>query len=43
MTDDDFMREAIRLSAEGMRARAGGPFGCVIVRTGEIVGRGTNV
>lgn len=36
------MREAIRLADQGMRANRGGPFGCVIVRHGEIVGRGSN-
>ncbi len=37
-----YMREAIRLSQEGMTKGAGGPFGCVIVKDGEIVGRGHN-
>lgn len=37
-----FMQEAIRLSKEGMDANAGGPFGCVIVKDGEIIGRGWN-
>lgn len=36
------MREAIRLAQEGMRRNAGGPFGAVIVRDGQIVGRGWN-
>lgn len=36
------MREAIRLADEGMQADRGGPFGCVIVRRGEIVARGNN-
>ncbi len=36
------MREAIRLADEGMQAGLGGPFGSVIVRQGEIVGRGSN-
>ena len=36
------MREAIRLAENGMDAGQGGPFGCVIVRQGEIVGRGNN-
>jgi guanine deaminase len=37
-----FMLEAIRLSQEGMEKGAGGPFGCVIVKDGEIVGSGHN-
>jgi tRNA(Arg) A34 adenosine deaminase TadA len=36
------MQEAIRLSLENMRAGAGGPFGAVVVRDGEILGRGWN-
>ena len=36
------MQEAIRLSAEGMSRNIGGPFGCVIIRNGEIVGKGNN-
>ncbi len=36
------MREAIKLAANGMQSGHGGPFGCVIVRRGEIVGRGNN-
>lgn len=36
------MREAIRAADEGMNAGLGGPFGCVIVRQGEVVGRGNN-
>jgi len=35
------MREAIRLADAGMRDGRGGPFGCVVVRRGEIVGRGS--
>lgn len=38
----EFLREAIRLSLEKMRANEGGPFGAVIVKNGEIVGRGWN-
>lgn len=36
------MREAVRLGIEGMRNNEGGPFGCVIVKDDEIVGRGCN-
>lgn len=39
---DTFLQEAIRLSIEKMRAGEGGPFGALIVRGGEIVGRGWN-
>src|SRR5688572_13696706 len=37
-----FMQEAIRLSLEMMRAGKGGPFGAIVVRDGEIIGRGWN-
>lgn len=37
-----FMREAIRLARENMRAGAGGPFGAVVVKDGAIIGRGWN-
>ena len=40
--DKKFMREAIAQSFEGMRRGEGGPFGCVIVKNGEIIGRGNN-
>ncbi len=40
--DPAFLREAIRLSIEKMKANAGGPFGAVVVRNGEIVGWGWN-
>jgi len=36
------MREAIRLSEHGMNQNEGGPFGCVIILNGEIIGRGNN-
>ncbi|MHC4876230.1 MAG: nucleoside deaminase [Planctomycetota bacterium] len=42
MIDPEFLREAIQLSIEKMESGAGGPFGAVIVRDGEIVGRGWN-
>jgi guanine deaminase len=42
MSREDFMREAIRLSEEGPRSGRGGPFGCVVVRAGKVVGRGSN-
>lgn len=39
---EPFLREAIRLSQEKMEAGEGGPFGAVIVKKNEIVGRGWN-
>ena len=42
MSREQYMREAIHLAEQGMRAGRGGPFGCVIVRNGQIVGRGHN-
>ena len=37
-----FMREAIGLAKEGVSRGDGGPFGAVVVRSGEVVGRGWN-
>ena len=36
------MREAINLSLQMMRRGKGGPFGAVVVRSGQIIGRGWN-
>ncbi len=40
--DEKFLREAIRLARNGMTTGQGGPFGAVIVKDGQIVGRGCN-
>ena len=40
--DKKFMQRAIELAERGMDANAGGPFGCVIAKDGEIVGEGCN-
>ena len=37
-----YMKIAIDEARAGINAHHGGPFGCVIVRNGEIVGRGHN-
>ncbi len=39
---DGFMEEALKEAYEGIRKGDGGPFGAVIVREGEIIGRGHN-
>jgi len=42
MAGEKFMDEAIALSLENMEKNAWGPFWCVIVKDGKIVGRGRN-
>lgn len=37
-----FMQEAVNAALAGMKNNEGGPFGCVIVKDGEIIGRGNN-
>jgi guanine deaminase len=39
---EEFMREAIALSLENVRSGRGGPFGALVVRGEEVIGRGTN-
>lgn len=41
-TGTEFMRRAIELALEGVRANQGGPFGAVVVKDGAIVGEGFN-
>lgn len=41
MKQEDFMREAIRLSIENVK-NGGGPFGAIIVKEGEIIATGVN-
>jgi guanine deaminase len=40
--DSMYLQQAIELARQGMDARKGGPFGCVIVRDGEVIGKGCN-
>jgi len=39
---NEFMKEAIRLSIENVETGKGGPFGAVIVKDGKIIARGAN-
>lgn len=40
--EEKFMLEAIKLSQNGVDNNEGGPFGCIVVKGDEIVGRGNN-
>ena len=40
--NNHFMARAIALSIENVRSGMGGPFGCVIVRNGQIIAEGAN-
>jgi guanine deaminase len=40
--EEKFMQEAIQLSHDGMTKNEGGPFGCIVVKGDEIIGRGNN-
>ncbi|MGS2725291.1 nucleoside deaminase [Psychroserpens sp. BH13MA-6] len=41
-TKKQFMKEAVNAALRGMNNNEGGPFGCVVVKDGKIVGRGNN-
>ena len=41
--DNPYMTEAVSEALDGIRQGHGGPFGCVIVKDGKIVGRGHNM
>lgn len=43
LSDSDFMKIAIEEAYDGISHAHGGPFGTVIVKNGEIVGRGHNM
>ncbi|MBD0337469.1 MAG: nucleoside deaminase [Cyanobacteria bacterium Co-bin13] len=42
MSDKQFMEDAIALSFQAMRENRGGPYGAVVVKDGQIIGRGMN-
>jgi len=42
MSEIYFMKEAINEAYKGIKNGQGGPFGCVIVKDGKIIGRGHN-
>lgn len=42
MAEQRFLDRAIKLSREGMLQGKGGPFGCVVVKDGNIIGEGYN-
>ncbi len=37
-----FMKEAIRLASENVHISQGGPFGAVVVKNGQVIGKGGN-
>src|SRR5579871_1572728 len=40
--DKGFLKQAVELARQGVLAGKGGPFGCIIVRNGEVIGKGCN-
>jgi len=41
--DISFLQQAVDLATEGVLSDKGGPFGCVIVMNGKIIGKGSNM
>jgi len=39
---EKFMKEAVNTAIKGMNNNEGGPFGCIVVKGGKIIGRGNN-
>ena len=39
---EKFMSEAVKAALKGMNNNEGGPFGCIVVKDGEIIGIGNN-
>ena len=42
MDHQKFMSEAVKSAIKSMHDNKGGPFGCIIVKDGKIIGRGVN-
>ncbi|MEH6659879.1 nucleoside deaminase [Leeuwenhoekiella marinoflava] len=42
MNNETYMQEAVNAALSGMQNNEGGPFGCVIVKDGKIIGKGNN-
>ncbi len=42
MNHKNYMDEAVKAALKGIHANEGGPFGCIVVKDGEIIGRGNN-
>ncbi|HXB95424.1 MAG TPA: nucleoside deaminase [Puia sp.] len=40
--DKSYLQQAVEVAREGVEKGVGGPFGCVIVKDGKIVGMGSN-
>lgn len=40
--EERFLERAIELARQGMYSHQGGPFGCVVVKNGQIIGEGNN-
>ena len=41
-TDSVYLRQAIALAKDGIEHKHGGPFGCIIVKDGVVIGKGSN-
>ncbi|HEY4209223.1 MAG TPA: nucleoside deaminase [Puia sp.] len=41
--DRKFLQQAIALARQGIEDGLGGPFGCIIVKDGQVVGQGSNL
>lgn len=42
MNEQEFMQQAVELSAVALEKHEGGPFGCVVVMDGKVIGKGNN-